>query len=221
MMTTLIVPVRTMLLTAAIVAFGYSALAAAADPHHTTAIPIFSQIVVFELPNRFKPDHENSAQRSYIMEFVPEGQTVHAWTEMVTVQGFRDLSRNPRATPNAVLAFKAAQIQQVCSEHLIAQFLGDRRVDSYDAHAAIIGCARLPIDVVGAKAGQGELAYHLAIKGTDDVYVIQRALRGDAFDKDKAPISPTNAEDFMRALMPIKICDRSESKLECWARSPR
>jgi hypothetical protein len=214
-------PVRGIFSWVVIVAFAHSGPAASADTGVTNAVPIFSQTIVFKLPKGWIPGHENASQSSYILEFIPQGQTVQAWREMVTVQGYRDLAQNPKAAPSAFLAVIAAGLKKICGEELIVQFLGDRKVDSYDAYAAIMGCPRLPVDAYGAKAGQGEIAYYLAIKGSNDLYVVQRAVRGNAFDKGKAPILPSNADEFMRPLQPIKICDRSESKGQCWGRPSR
>lgn len=202
-------------------ALGASDPGVSAEASITNVVPIFSQIVVFKLPTGWKPGNENASQNSYILELIPQGQTVQAWKEMVAVQGFRNLAQNPKATPSAFLSVIAAGLRKVCGEDLIAQSLGDKRIDSHDAHAAIIGCPRLPIDAFGAKAGQSEIAYYLAIKGSNDLYVVQRAIRGDAFEKESPPIIPSNADDFMLPLLPIKICERSEPKNECWERPAR
>ena len=200
---------------------GYLEPAVSADASVTNAVPIFSQIVVFRLPAGWKPGHENASPSSYILEFIPQDQTVQVWKEMITVQGFRNLAQNPKATPSAFLSVIAAGLRKICGEELIAHSLGDRKVDSFDAHAAIIGCPRMPVDAFGARAGQSEIAYYVAIKGTNDLYIVQRAVRGDAFSKNDAPISAGNAEEFLRPLQPIKICERSEPKNQCWERPSR
>jgi len=187
----------------------------------TTSTPIFSQVVVFGLPNGWKPAHENATQTSYIMEFVPKDQTVQAWGDMITVQGFRNLAQNPKATPVGFLSVLAGRMKQTCGEQFVFQSLGDRKVDSFDAHAAILGCASMPTPAFGAKAGQGEIGLYIAIKGTNDLYLVHRAMRGDAFDKNSPPIAPANAEGILRSLQPIKICERSEPQTQCWERRAR
>ena len=61
----------------------------------TISTPIFSQVVLFKLPAGWKPAHRNATPTSYIMEFLPKEQTLQAWREMITVQGFRDLRGTP------------------------------------------------------------------------------------------------------------------------------
>ena len=184
-------------------------------------VPIFSQSVVFTLPGGWKPAFENDGKDSYMLEFVPQGQTVEAWKEMITVQGLRNLAKNPQFAPLALIENIAGGLKKICGDELIFQSLGDTKVGVYDAHAAILGCARVEVEAFGAKTGQGELAYYLVIKGTNDMYVVQRAIRGAAFAKADAPISPGSAEAFMRAMQPIKVCERSGSQVDCAAQASR
>lgn len=187
----------------------------------TATIPIFSQVVAFTMPAHWKPAHQNITRASYIAEFVPREQSAQSWTEMITVQGFRDLARRSQASPMHFLADIASGIEKFCGPGTVTQPLGAVTVDSYEAQAAIIGCAALPRDASGAQRAQGEVAYYLAIKGTNDIYVIQRAVRSAAFDKRKAPISEANAAEILASLQPIKICDHADPPGQCAKRVPR
>jgi len=109
----------------------------------TISTPIFSQVVLFKLPAGWKPAHRNATPTSYIMEFLPKEQTLQAWREMITVQGFRDLARNPSATPKNFLAGLSSRIEKACGPDVVVQSLGDTKIDSFDAHTAIIGCANM------------------------------------------------------------------------------
>ena len=185
------------------------------------SVPIFSQTIVFTLPDGWKPAYENDGKDSYMLEFVPQGQSVEAWKEMITVQGLRNLAKNPQFSPLALIENIAGGLKKICGDELVFQSLGAKKIDTYDAHAAIMGCARVEVESFGAKTGQGELAYYLAIKGTNDLYVVQRAIRGAAFAKKDAPISPSSADAFMSAMQPIKVCERAATLLECSARAVR
>jgi hypothetical protein len=179
-----------------------------------TYTPVFGQAVVFTLPAGWKPGFVNNTRDTYMMEFVPQGQTVQAWREMITLQGFRGAARNPKFAPRAFLAALAARIEKACGATFVSQSLGDTKVDSFDAHTAIIGCGNLN--------GQGEIAYHVAIKGTQDVYLIHRAFRGASFSRETPPLSAANVhERAARLLEPIKICERAEPQAQCWDRRPR
>jgi len=180
----------------------------------TTYTPIFGQAVAFTLPAGWQAAFRNSTPGTYMMEFVPQDQTVQTWREMITLQGFRGVAQNPQLTPRAFLASLAARIEKACGATFVAQSLGDTKVDSFDAHTAIIGCGNLK--------GQGEIAYMVAIKGTQDVYLIQRAFRGAPFPRERPPLSAANVqEQAARPLEPIKICERAELQVQCWERRPR
>lgn len=86
------------------------------------------------------------AEGTVSFEYVPEGQTVENWREMITLQGFRDADRNPALTPKNFLGLKALDHRKVCGERMVAISIGDLRVDGHDAHAAIIGCGSVPAD---------------------------------------------------------------------------
>lgn len=185
----------------------------------TMAVPIFSQTVVLRVPAGWKSVHEPRISQDlnslYTLELVPQDQTKENWKEMITVQGLRNLAKDPQGTPTSFLNIVAYGLKKICGDEFIFQPMGDMKIDSYDAHAAIIGCARLQTEWLGAKVGQSEISLFLAIKGANDFYVVKKAVRGDAFTKNDSPITPHNAANFMRALLPIRICEQSNPQSEC------
>jgi hypothetical protein len=187
--------------------------AAVAAKSVTTSTPIFSQVFVFSLPGGFKPAHENSTPASYMMEFIPQDQTLASWRDMITVQGFRGLARSDKGSPKNLLTTVSSHMEKACGSQALFYSLGDSKVDSFDAYAAIMGCAKI--------GDRSEIAYYLAIKGREDLYLIQRAFRGAPFDKSRPPVSGANAESIVSVLQPIKICERSEPQGQCWSRKSR
>jgi hypothetical protein len=182
----------------------------------SAAVPIFSQTLAFTLPAGWKLGFQNVGNTIHVVEYVPEGQTVENWSEMITLQGLRDVDRSPpwsppARTPKGVLGLKVLDHRKVCGERLVAISIGDLRVDGNDAHAAIIGCGGVPADrPYGLKKGQGEVAYFLAIRGRNDMYLIHRAMRGPEFDPRSPPITPANGLQLMSELEPIKLCERAQ-----------
>lgn len=84
--------------------------------HSTRTItPIFSQLVSFYLPEGFVPQFENAQGPNYIMEFVPQGETVKRWTQMITVTGGRDVVlEHPDLSPKKFSEFMATQFHTIC-----------------------------------------------------------------------------------------------------------
>ena len=184
--------------------------------------PIFSQLVVHGIPKGWKTGFEKTMPARYIQEFVPATESVESWSEMITVQGLKDMSQNPNMTPKALLSMVAGGIKKTCGESFIGQAVGEHTVDSYEAYSAIIGCGNMPANrPTGIKQGQGEVALYVAIKGTRDIYVIQRAVRTNAFDPARSPITVPRIAELIRDVQPIKICDLNVSQFTCWDRAPR
>lgn len=184
-------------------------------------LPIYSQAVMVAIPKGWKAAHEEARGPNYIFEAIPDGESLEAWTEMLTVQGFKGLARNPQATPEALTKSLARMVVNSCGRNTTFESLGHTTVDTFDAYAAIIGCAALPQSVSGAREGQGEIAYYLVVKGREDLYLIHRAIRGPAFDTNAPPISSDNAGRIEASLQPVKLCDRDEPKPACWERESR
>ena len=180
-----------------------------------TVTPIYSQIVLFKLPQVWKSMGEYEQDDHYFLALAPEVQIKNDWKE-VTVHGFKNLAKNPQINPIKLLNALAGSMKSQCRDAFSFESLGDLKIDTYDAHAALIVCGS-----IGSESSQSKITYQIAIKGTIDFYLIDSTVRGAAFAKDNAPIPPNMATDFLRALQPIKICDRSEPKNECWERAAR
>ncbi len=184
------------------------------------SVPIFSQVVVFSVPNEWKPAHESKGVGHYLLEHIPLEQTVQNWRDMITVQGFEGLASRPNANPRGLLNLLASQIKSKCTDHFIGRSLGDGKLDGADVSIALIGCGKLPEDQPGGlKAGESELALYVALKGLKDMYVIHKSFRGKPISADAIPRE--QAQLLLLTLQPIKLCERSEPRNECWGRSQR
>src|SRR5262249_26788721 len=144
----------------------------------------------------------------YIIEYVPEGQTHETWTDMITVQGLKDLARRPNLDPEDVLGLLAGRIKKVCGARFFARGLGNSKIDTFEASRALIACGELPADhPSGVKKGQGEAGYYISIKGTNDVYMIHRSVRGGPFQPPALPFAEADVDQWHQAFEPIKLCE--------------
>ncbi len=163
--------------------------------------PIFSQLLSFSYPKGFIPVLENKSENSYIAEFVPEGQTRQAWSEMVTVTSAKGVAEYPKAAPDVVAESFAANFHKDCPESFSAGGLGKIKLSGYDAYAALISC--------GTSQPSGtpysESTLFIIIKGEKDLYTIQWAERGAA---SKTPLTLDQAKwtARLKSLNPIKLC---------------
>jgi hypothetical protein len=190
--------------------------------------PVFNQRVVHGLPDGWHAVAEKDERDTYRIEFVPEKQTAQVWRDMISLRGFRGMAKNPNATPRALLAQVAAELRTACGDKAITLSLSDIKVDGNDAHGAILGCSGPPADTAQATPTPateakrlGEVALYVAIRGSEDLFVLQRSVRAAEFSKADAPINTANAFRYFQELQPIKLCPRDSTELECVKRQPR
>jgi hypothetical protein len=186
----------------------------------TVSIPIFSQLVVFKVPKGWKPAHETKEAGHYLLEHIPADQTVQNWREMITVQGFQGLATRANAHPRGLINLLGTSIQSKCKENFIGQSYGDGKLDGADVSIALFGCGKLSQDQPGGlKAGESEVALYVALKGTNDMYVIHKSVRGEGMATNEYPRQQLGP--WLIPLQPVKLCDRSEPQAQCWERPQR
>lgn len=142
---------------------------AAADAT-TQVAPVFGQVVLFPLPDGFVPAWEQANADGYVNESVPQGETVEAWSQMVTLTGSRGLwGADPRAIVESVAAGYAA----ACPGSFASDELGAPAVPGARATAAAwLAC--------GDAGGRSEAMVILVMTGAQDAYTLQWAARGPA-----------------------------------------
>lgn len=183
-------------------------------------LPIFSERIVMGLPAGWKIAYEKPSSTHYIIEFIPKEQTLTAWQEMLTVQGHKGVAKMPGDHTRGILFFLSNQIETACGKGFIVRLLENTVVDGHAASQAVIGCANLPQDhPSGIRKGEGEVAYYLAIKGIEDVYVIHRSIRRPAFNPENSPLTETQIQVWQKEAGSIKFCGIKASVAECMGSS--
>ena len=202
-------------LAAAIVSGCCISSAFAADPAKPSllVVPMFGDGVTLMVPAGWNRVHQERTAQQAVLEFVPAGQSVKDWSEMLTVQAIK--GPPAEVTPMGFLEQVVVGVRRVCPEHAVAITLGDLKVGERPAHAAIIGCGAMPAGTAGAKAGQGEVAFYVAVRGVSDMVVVHRAVRGKAFDRRQPPITAPVAAAMRAALEPLTVCGLSEPPARC------
>jgi hypothetical protein len=119
------------------------------------------------LPAGFKVGYQASNNGLVMQEFIPAGETVEDWSEMVTAQiflgrrdldGVRALGLISQGWINACPASKPNRI-------------GNASVNGYAAWNLFLQCPLL------ASTGKPETTFFRAVKGNDSFYIVQRAAR--------------------------------------------
>ncbi len=215
------------LLSAALAAGNAMAQTAATKPAsssqgRTTYLPVLNHALVLQIPKGWKRAHENrdAVHGRYLLEYIPPGQTLQNWKEMITIQAFQNLALNSSSHPNDLIKILGTNIQAVCKDNFVGQIFGNARIDEADVSVALLGCAKMPRDVPGGlRAGDSEVALYVSLRGVQDMYVIHRSRRGAAFDP--ATMQRQKLEQWLAPMMPIKLCVRGETEVQCRNRASR
>jgi hypothetical protein len=150
-------------------------------PSFTVISPIYGQLVRFSMPSTFVLAFENTNGPSYIREAVLKGETVKAWTQMITVTGAKGVAGNPRVTPESFAVSMAAGFKKACPDTFAVKPFGAAKFGDRDGFVAVVGCGR--IETSADK--HGETALIVVVKGSADYYTIQWAERADLRGKTR------------------------------------
>jgi hypothetical protein len=171
-------------------------------PSYTVISPIFGQLVRFSLPSTFAPvAFEKTNGPSYIREAVLKGETVSAWTQMITVTGAKGIAGNPQVTPQSFAVSMAAGFKKACPDTFAVKPFGAVKFGDQDGFVAVVGCGR--IETTADK--HGETALIIAVKGSADYYTIQWAERAPS-SADKPAIDEAKWKERLGKLKPIQFC---------------
>jgi hypothetical protein len=149
------------------------------------------------VPKGFEKGYENGNARSSIMEFVPTGQTVEHWDEMLTVQIVRGNAIG------SIPAFRARANALYASACEGATSTGIRE-GTENGYAFAFWLDDCPLN---KKSGTPERAFIKAIAGNDSLYIVQRAYRS-ALTKEQA----TGASTYLSG---IRVCDTRKPEHPC------
>ena len=167
----------------------------------TVISPIYGQLVRVSMPTNFTPAFENTRDAFYIREAVLKGETVDAWTQMITITGSRGMATVANFSPQKLAASIAVGFKKACPESFAVKDLGETKLGDQDAYLAVANCGK----VNSSADGHSETALIVAVKGTSDAYTIQWAER--TAQAASAPvIDEAKWQGRLRELMPIRLC---------------
>lgn len=153
-------------------------------------------------PAGFKVGYKGTNNGINMMEWVPAGETVQNWSEMVTVQIF---NKRTDLDPGQFLGRIQQQWLAACNGSKPAPILTGK-ANGYTASMMMLHCPLL------AATGKPETTMFRAIKGNDSFYVVQRAVRAVA--------SPDQVEKMKQYLAEVSVCEAGSPQHPCPALTP-
>lgn len=149
------------------------------------------------MPAGFTLGFQSSRNGVNLQEWVPAGETVENWSEMVTVQIF--LSRRDLDPVEMLRRIEEGWLG-ACKGSPPATAQSDK-VNGYGAAMILLRCPLL------ARTGMPETTLFRAIRGNDSFYMVQRAVR--------AVPTPEEMEAMRRYLAAVSVCDARSAAHPC------
>jgi hypothetical protein len=189
-----------------------AAPACAAEETPETVLPVLRQKISFHLPAGWVGAFEDKNDQRYLQEFIPKGEDINAWSNLLAVQGFKGMGG--KVTGKDFLDRVAAGHQHICPDTVVNIPLEATSVDGHPAAAAIIGCGAAPEDKPG-EGKKSEIAYFLAINGDEDLYLFNKSVRGPVFAPSSPAITAENAGAYFGEVLPVHLCKAGGAEGEC------
>jgi cell fate (sporulation/competence/biofilm development) regulator YmcA (YheA/YmcA/DUF963 family) len=154
-------------------------------------------------PKNFEVAHDSRSGNNSITEFVPAGETVEKWTQMLTVQVFRQ----SQSDATAFLQFVGKKFSDACpGTTLVGRGIETGRVNGYVVSMLFLKCPKNP------ETGKPESTVFRAIRGRDALYSFQQAWRAVPADQE--------VKDAIQTMERAVVCDTRSTEHPCPAYDP-
>jgi hypothetical protein len=147
-------------------------------------------------PKDFKIGWQKTQERSVWAEWIPSGQTVDNWTDMLTVQ----IYYGAKVGAEAFLQNVGTRYMNDCPG-TTAKGIFTGQTNGYVVSMLLLRCPRNP------KTGKPETTAFRVIKGTEGLYSVQYAWRSSPSDQDVAAA--------MATLGKATVCDTRDNSHPC------
>lgn len=131
------------------------------------AAALVNENLLTTAPTGYHVGFRNKTDDGLITEWVPAGETVENWTEMVTVQVFYHL----RVSPEAFMSNLETRWLKSCPGAGPAQPIANAVENGYPTLVWLLNCPQNPA------SGKMEITWFKAVQGNDSFYLVQKAFR--------------------------------------------
>lgn len=182
------------------------------EPSMRMNIPLHGGILQLSMPRGLIPAFRLEGEGTFMMAFIPDGETWPNYSRAVLVQSSRGLGAAPVETAQlAEDIFKPRS----CEHGVLWEPLGQADVGSDSpAFLASTGCASL-----GGSPSLGQQTFLVLLRGNPDATIVSYAVRSEAFAPESPPIGSQEGRALIGRLDKIILC-RSAEQAGCkdiWA----
>lgn len=156
------------------------------------------------LPHDWEVGFQDRKGNVQTTEFVPKGQTVNNWKEMITVQTF--FGGIPGQGIKGLQANISKMVKSICKDVEISN-ITEKNENGYPIIFWQQFCPYLE------QTQKGEVTFYKAIQGNDSVYLIQKAWRTP--DKEYSTVTNEDVVHWTKYLSSVSVCDGRIKGREC------
>lgn len=144
-----------------------------------------------------------------VLDYVPNGETVTAWRNKITLEVYHDLTTLPL---DALYRRMQGQNRDACQGTVEGKFQSGLN-NGYPSAFWTLGCKK------NRETGVGETRYTKAIQGDARVYILTRAWRTPAYGEQGPDMPRRELEDAMAFLTTAVACVDGDATHPCPATS--
>ncbi len=161
--------------------------------------PIENICLDFDKDQNWCAGNREEGEKTRLVEYVKQGETVEKWTEMVTLITIKQAKNVPLDKWLPV----ARETQEAgCSKGFRFEDKGRTEIGGFPAAIFVVGCEKLAKNPDTDKSvwGKPETSVHLDIAGNQNLYFVQKATR-------RSDLSEATIEEWISLLKTARICD--------------
>lgn len=154
------------------------------------------------LPSGYEVAHHQKTAAGEISEFVPEGETVENWSEMLTIQLL--------PPGNEVEGFYErfdSMVKQVCGGS--TRVVATEEENGYTVKFFHMYCPSNP------QTDTGETTFIKAIEGKDKFYAVQKAWRTEEYGPGEVPLTEEDIINWTLFMKSVTVCDTRIKGKKC------
>ncbi|WP_404382216.1 hypothetical protein [Caenispirillum salinarum] len=159
----------------------------------------------FALPDRWQEANRTRQGNVDIITFLPSGQTMQGWRDMVILQIYRDMT----AVPAESLRERSLNNAQAACEDATASTLQTGLSNGYPSAFWATACTR------NKQTGLGEVAYFRSLQGNDNLYMVQRVWSMPPFGDEPPTIPEAEKREAIGILSGLNVCQPGSRQHPC------
>ena len=163
------------------------------------------EVYIAGLPGGWTLGFQESNDIGHHLEWVPQGQPVREWRDMIAYQLFPKLID---LQPDTFLTKMADHYSDSC-EQVLATDIEGAASNGYPGALRVLACTRNKV------TGLGEVTLFRAVMGEKAFYVAQRAWRMDPFEAQAIPVTGEQLDDGRKLIEYGLACKASNPQRPC------